>query len=212
MRIVGVVQDAAYRSLRDPAPPTLYTPYAQSTGPTSSVAVSIRAGVDPLALSKSIGSVVASLDRDLSITFRSLSDQVDAALVQERLLAILSGFFGALALLLAGLGLYGVTAHAVNRRRVEMGIRLALGATPGAVVRLVFSRVSLLVGLGVAIGAAASYWAGAFVATLTYGVESRDPRMLLAAGLVLAVTGAVAAWLPARRASRLDPARVLHDS
>jgi ABC-type antimicrobial peptide transport system permease subunit len=127
------------------------------------------------------------------------------------MVAWLSGFFGGLALLLAGLGLYGVTAYAVNRRRTEIGVRLALGAEPGGIVVMVLRRVALLVGLGAVVGAGASLWAAQFVTTLLYGLEPRDRPTLVAAVLVLAAIGALAGWLPARRASRIDPARVLHE-
>jgi ABC-type antimicrobial peptide transport system permease subunit len=125
---------------------------------------------------------------------------------------MLSGFFGALALLLAGLGLYGVTSYAVSRRRTEIGIRMALGAAPTGVVRLVLARVTVLVLIGVALGAGASVWASKFVAALLYGLEPRDPMTLFAASVTLAMVGAVAGWLPARRAASIDPAEVLRDS
>jgi ABC-type antimicrobial peptide transport system permease subunit len=125
---------------------------------------------------------------------------------------MLSGFFGALALLLAGLGLYGVTTHAVARRRTEIGIRMALGATPAGVVRLVLSRVSLLVGLGIFLGAGLSLWASTFVEALLYGLAPRDPATLVGSAAILAGVGAIAGWLPAHRASRIDPAAVLRDA
>src|SRR6202040_1827889 len=103
---------------------------------------------------------------DLALTFRPLADQISASLIQERVVATLSGLFGALALLLAGIGLYGVAAYAVARRRTEIGIRMALGAAPAGVVRLVLSRVSSLVGVGVIVGAGISLWASQFVASL----------------------------------------------
>ena len=124
---------------------------------------------------------------------------------------MLAGFFGALALLLAGLGLYGVTSYAVSRRRTEIGIRMALGAAPARVVWLVLSRVTLLVAAGVVFGTAASVWLARFVASLLYGLEPRDPATLAGAAIVLAAVGAAAGWLPARRASRLDPAQVLRE-
>src|SRR5205814_9724174 len=132
--------------------------------------------------------------------FRPLADQVDASLTQERVIAMLAGFFGVLALLLAGLGLYGVTSYAVSRRRTEIGIRMALGAAPKSVVRLVLSRVSLLVGAGVVVGVGVSMWASTFVGALLYGLEPRDPLTLIGAAAVLAAVGALAGWLPARRA------------
>ena len=133
-------------------------------------------------------------------------------MAQDRIVAELSGFFGGLALLLAGLGLYGVTSYAVSRRRTEIGIRMALGAAPGGVVRLVLSRVTWLVAIGILVGATLSVWASQFVATLLYGLEPRDPVTLVIAALVLGFVGAAGGWLPAYRASRIDPAEVLRDS
>jgi putative ABC transport system permease protein len=125
---------------------------------------------------------------------------------------ILAGSFGAVALLLAGLGLYGVTAYAVAGHRTEIGIRMALGASSSGVVRLVLSQVMLLVGIGVLVGSGVSIWMSKFVATLLYGLEPRDPITLVGAAVVMGSVGAVAGWLPAYRASRIDPAEVLRES
>ena len=124
---------------------------------------------------------------------------------------MLSGFFGALALLLAGIGLYGVTSYGVSRRRMEIGIRMALGADARTVTRLVLGRVAVLVGLGVAIGAALSFYMSRFVVALIFGVEPRDPSTFIGAAVVLAAVGSLAAWLPARRAARIDPIEVLRE-
>ena len=120
-------------------------------------------------------------------------------------MAMLSGFFGTLALVLAALGLYGVTSYAVTQRRAEIGIRMALGATPGLVVRQVLTRVLTLVGIGVALGSGACLWLSQFVAALLYGLRPHDPATLIGAAVVLTSVGALAGWLPARRASRVDP-------
>jgi len=214
--IVGVVADAVYRNLREPIPPTMYVPFEQMedpmpTRPAVSVVVRAASG-SPALLSRSIARAIAEVNPDLAITFRPLTDVVNASLTQERLVAMLSGFFGGLALLLAGLGLYGVTAYAVSRRRTEIGIRMALGAAPAGVVRLVLSRVSLLVGAGVIAGAGISLWASRFVGPLLFGLQPRDPATLVGAAVVLSTVGAIAGWLPARRASRIDPSEVLRDS
>jgi predicted permease len=210
--VVGYVKDAVYRSLRDPVPPTMYIRIEQQPEPPSYIAVSVRAaGGNPALLTRSVAAALTNVNRDIAIIFRPLAEQVNAALVQERIVAILSGFFGALALLLAGLGLYGVTSYAVSRRRTEIGIRLALGAAPAGVVRMVLGRVGLLVGLGALTGSALSLWASKFVATLLYGLQPRDPVTLAAAVVVLGVIGVLAGWLPARRAAHIDPARVLRD-
>jgi ABC-type antimicrobial peptide transport system permease subunit len=123
---------------------------------------------------------------------------------------MLSGFFGALALLLAGLGLYGLMSYSVSQRRHEIGIRIALGAEARNVVRMVLGRVMMLVGVGIAAGAFAALWASRYIEALLYGVTPDDPTTLVMAGLVLVVVAVAAGWIPARRASRLDPARVLH--
>jgi ABC-type antimicrobial peptide transport system permease subunit len=210
--VVGYVEDAVYRSLREPIPPTMYLPLPQQTDGPSGMVVSIRAaGGSPALLTKSVADALTGVNKDVAITFRLLTEQVNASLIQERVVAMLSGFFGGLALLLAALGLYGVTSYAVSRRRTEIGIRMALGAAPGGVVRMVLRRVALLVGVGVIVGASASLWASKFVATLLYGLQPRDPLTLVGAALVLSLIGAMAGWIPARRAARIDPARVLRE-
>jgi predicted permease len=210
--VVGYVEDAIYRSLREPVPPTMYLPLPQQTSPPSSMGVSVRAaGGSPALLTRSLAAALTGVNKDVAITFRLLSEQVNSSLIQERVVAIVSGFFGGLALLLAALGLYGVTSYAVSRRRTEIGIRMALGAAPGGVVRMVLWRVAVLVGAGVIAGGAASLWASKFVATLLYGLQPRDPVTLVGAALVLSLIGALAGWIPARRAARIDPARVLRE-
>ncbi len=217
MEIVGLVRDAVYLSLRDPVPPTMYLPLDQfdmaDGGPGGSFAsLSVRAAAgSPAQLARPVVDAVLHVDPQLSLTVRALADQVDASLTQERLVAMLSGFFGALALLLAGIGLYGVTSYAVSRRRTEIGIRMALGANPGGVTRMVLGRVAVLVGAGVAIGGLASVWASRFASSLLFGLQPRDPITLAVSAAVLLGVGALAGWLPARRASRIDPARVLRD-
>ncbi len=134
---------------------------------------------------------------------------MNASLVQERLVAALAGFFGALALLLAGLGIYGVTAYAVARRRTEIGIRMALGAQRARVARLVLSRVAVLIGIGIAAGVVVSVWASRFIAALLFGIQPSDAATMAVAAAVLAAVGASAGWLPAWRASRTDPAQIL---
>ena len=212
--IVGLVADAAYRSLRTPASPGMYGPLAQiDAGPfLSTMSLTVRAAAgSPLLLTKSVGAAAMGVNRDLALTFRPLSDYLDASLVQERVVAVMAAFFGALAILLAGLGLYGVTSYAVSRRRTELGIRMALGSAPDGVVRLVLGRVFWLVGAGVVIGSAVSLWASRFVSTLLYGLEPNDVATLAMAAGVLALVGGLAGWIPARRASRIDPADVLRE-
>jgi putative ABC transport system permease protein len=212
LEIVGVVADAVYANVREAVPPTMYLAVGQQKAWASAISVSVRtAALAPGSLTKSVTAAIGGIDPDLSLTFRPLADQVSASLIQERMLAMLSGFFGLLALVLAGLGLYGVTSYVVNRRRAEMGIRLALGAQPGAVLRLVLRRVALLLLGGIGCGAALSLWASRYVSTLLYGLEPRDPSTLITAGVLLLTIGALAGWAPARRAASLDPARVFRE-
>ena len=217
IEIVGVVGDAVYAWLRAPAPPTYYLPLAQfdylNDLGIRSINLSARsAAAPPMTLTRSIADAVASVDPRLSITFRPLAGQIDAALAQERLIALLASIFGGLALVLGAIGLFGVTAYAVAMRRTEIGIRMALGADAGAIERLVLARVSALVGAGIVAGVVASLWATKFVASLLYGLEARDPTTLAGAALTLAIVSACAAWLPAWRASRIDPAEILRRS
>ena len=210
--VVGLVEDAAYRSLRAEMMPTMYLPLAQWDRPRSSVTLGVRAASGaPINLVRSLADALGRVDPRAALTFRPLSDQVAATLTQERLVARLSMFFGGLALLLAALGLYGVTSYAVSRRRTEIGIRMALGANPAGVVRLVLTRVASLIVVGVVAGAALSWWASRFVATLLYGLEPRDPATFTTAALLLAAIGLLAGWLPARRAARIDPTIVLRE-
>jgi predicted permease len=213
LEIVGVVQDAVYNAPRDGAPPTMYWPLSQRKRQPSYQTLVVRAaGGAPVSLARSVEAAVMRVNADLTLVVRPLGDQVDGALTRERLVATLSAFFGALALLLAALGLYGVTSYAVTRRHVELGIRMALGSTPRAVVRLVLERVALLVGVGVVLGAAASWWLSRLVASLLYGLTPHNPTTIIGAIVLLGVVGAVAGWLPAARASRIEPARVLQRS
>jgi predicted lysophospholipase L1 biosynthesis ABC-type transport system permease subunit len=209
----GFKLDGTARSLRDGAPPAIYIPLAQTPEPgpsgRASVIVSVRRAASEAQAARGVATALRAVDPDLAFTLRPLADQIDAGLAQERMVAWLSGFFGALALLLAGLGLYGVTAYAVSRQRTEIGIRLALGAPAGGVVRLVLSRVTFLVGLGIAAGAALSIWMSTLLATLVYGLGPHDPVTLAGAAVTLAAVGALAGGLPAYRASRIDPLEIL---
>ena len=151
------------------------------------------------------------VNRDITLQFTTLATQVDESLTREWLLATLSGFFGALALLLATIGLYGVMAYNVARRRNEIGIRMALGAEQSRVLRMVLGEVALLIGIGLVIGLGAALATTRFVASFLYGIKSNDPWTLSLAAGVLALVAALAGFLPAHRASRLDPMTALRE-
>jgi ABC-type antimicrobial peptide transport system permease subunit len=151
-------------------------------------------------------------DPTVAFTFGNFDQLVEATVTQERLIAMVSAFFGGLALLLAAVGLYGVVAHAVRLRQSEIGLRMALGADSSRIVHLVFARVGVLIAAGLALGLAGSLWAARFVEALLFRLEPRDPVTFAGAAAVLIGVGVFAAWMPARRAIRLDPARVLHEA
>ena len=207
--IVGVVEDAAYLSLRAMNRPTMYVPLAQRPQAPPVIFVALRSSQLPALLGKTVIDALARAAPESTFSIATLADQVNGSIAQERLVAVLSAFFGGLALLLAGLGLYGVTAHAVGQRRRELGIRLALGARPERVVRMVLGRVAALVGAGVAIGTGLSLAAAPFVASLLYGLSPRDPLTIGACISLVAAVGGLAGFLPALHAARVDPVEVL---
>jgi putative ABC transport system permease protein len=215
MAIVGVVGDAVYSSLRAPVPPTWYSPLAQFDLPEfpgpSVLSLTARSKTDSPPPSRDIAAAIAAVNPQMALTFRTLSDQVDAARNQERLVALLASCFGGLGLLLGAVGLYGVTADSVAVRRTEIGIRMALGAVASSILRLVLVRVAVLVVIGAIAGMAVSLWLSRYVSSLLYGIEPQDPTTLLAALVVLAAVGLLAGFLPANRAARTDPAVVLRE-
>jgi predicted permease len=213
--IVGVVSDAAYRNVREAVLPTAYVPLAQydadaSELPPTDIILSVRAASgDPNLLRKVVADAVTEVNPRLTVFFRPLAEQVTRAMVQERLLAMLSAFFGVLAVLLAAIGLYGVTSYGVSLRRSEIGVRLALGATRGRVMRMVFGHVATLVAIGTGLGVAVSLLVTRYVKSLLFGLEPSDPATFVASMLVLATVSVAAGFIPAYRASRLDPAGLL---
>ena len=212
IQVVGLVADAIYRMVREtPLPPTMYLALAQADEPARlQIELSVRAaGGPPADLAPSLGAAMPRVDPDVSLSFWPLADRVSGSFARERALARLSAFFGGLALLLAGLGVYGITAYAVGRRRTEIGIRMALGAGQPDVVRLVLGRVVWLVSLGIVAGALLSRWTAQLVSGLLYNIQPRDTLTLAVAASMLVAVGVVATWHPARRAARTDPAEVL---
>jgi hypothetical protein len=212
--VVGVVADTVYgRSLRDAPPPTVYVPLAQAADlpPDAPSRLSVRIAGDVLHVAPGIAAAIRRIDPRLAYTVRLLETDIDATVAQERLVARLAGVFGAIALLLSAIGLYGVALQAVTRRRGEIAIRLSLGGQPRIIVTRILARLARVVLLGLASGVAAAAWLSRFVAPLLYGVEPRDPATLAAASVTLAAVAALAAWLPAARAARLDPAAVLRE-
>jgi putative ABC transport system permease protein len=212
--VVGVVSDSVYRSVRDGSPAIIYVALNQLEDLDSSLTLSVELGSGSFGdLQRRLSAALVAVDPGVAFTMRPFADRMRSTIAQEKLVAILSGFFGGLALLLAGVGLYGVTAYGVSRRRTEIGVRMALGAEPAGVIRLVLGRVAWLVGTGVVVGASVSYWAAKYVGpVLLFGLQPRDTSTFITAAFVLIAVGLVTAWLPARRASRIDPTEVLRES
>jgi ABC-type antimicrobial peptide transport system permease subunit len=184
---------------------------AQSDSVFPSGAVSVRTSLEPMSLARTLTAALTKVDPDVAIAFRPLSDQVAGRMVRERVMAMLGGFFGLLALLLSAVGLFGVTSYAVNLRRAEIGVRMALGADVTRVLRLVLGRSTRLVAMGVAIGVGLSVWLSKFVGSLLYGLEPRDTPTLVSAIVVMLVIGTAAAFVPAWRAARIAPVEVLRE-
>jgi predicted permease len=206
--IVGLVRDAHYSSVREPAPPTYYIPLVQVwTAP-----LAIRTAGDPQAAIAGVREAVRRYGLGLRTTEVQLeSTLVKDNLIRERVLAVLSGFFAMAAVLLAAVGLYGVLSYAVVRRRREIGIRMALGARRGTVMRLVMSEVALVVGIGLAAGLAGGRLLAGSVEKLLYEVKATDAASIALPVACLLAGAAVAALRPALRAARLDPSAVLRE-
>ena len=218
MTIVGVVGDAVYSSLRVPAHRRRGTRRCRNSTCPSSPQTLVPAPIGRAITDEFAGRVERCRGGDRQgqsehsrSRFRPLSDYVDAARNQERLVALLAGAFGTLGLLLAGLGLYGITAYAVAVRRSEIGIRMALGAVASRIVRLMLARVAMLVASGAVAGIAVSLWLSRFVASLLYGSNRTTLRRCSAAFIVLASVGLVAGAIPASKAARTNPATVLRE-
>ena len=211
IEIIGVVKDAKYRNLREDILPTGYVPVTQEKVYTSRTFEVRVASGRPALLIPAVKSTIAAVNPNISLEFTLLAAQVDESLNRERLLATLSGFFGALALLLATIGLYGVMSYNVARRRNEIGIRMALGAEQNRVLGMVLREVAILIGAGLALGIGAAMASSRLLESFLFGIKSNDPRTLILAAGVLALVAAVAGYLPANRASRLDPMAALRE-
>jgi macrolide transport system ATP-binding/permease protein len=212
VEIVGVVKDFKFNDPRQEFWPVVFMPLVQASMVPASYAayLEVRTAAEPAAMASAIRQAIQAVDKNLPVTgVRTLAEQIGQSLNRERLIARLSTFFGLLALLLACVGLYGVVAHAVARRTSEIGIRMALGARRGDILRMVLREAMLLVLLGAAAGLLAALGLARFIASQLYGIHASDPRTLAAAAALLLAVAAVAGYLPARRASRVQPMTAL---
>src|SRR5512143_761538 len=204
MEIVGLVQDAKYADLREAPAPMLYVPYTQY--PSQLRELEVRTAGDLVAVAAGLRRELAAVDPRLPVLdLLRMNEQIDASIAPERLIAKLSSVFGLLALALASVGLYGVMSYVVAQRTAEVGIRIALGADAGAVLRLVLRDMLPLVLGGIVIGVPAALVGGRFISSLLYGLSPRDPIAITIAIVILSAVAVVAGWLPARRATRVDP-------
>lgn len=208
--VVGLARNSAYSSLREPFGPIAYLARSQAeTSTWASILIRSRTGM--AGLLNSVKNVIVGVNPEIDIEFQVLRSQIRLSLAQDELLVILSGFFGALALLLAALGLYGVISYTVTQRTNEIGVRMALGAQRVSVIRLVLGEVSVLIAIGIAVGTPLTLTAGRAAGSQLFELKPSDPPTLALAIVILAGIGFAASFVPARRASRLDPMTALRN-
>jgi len=207
MEIVGVVADTKYEDVRQAMQPTVYYNIFQQWG--SPMEFLVRAEIDPEAAASSIRSTLTSLIGNVSIRERTLSDQIDSTLIDVRLVSTLAASFGALALLLAVVGLYGLVSNSVARRTREIGIRIALGMSRSEAVVMVLREALVLAGGGIVVGLPLAIVTTRYATTEFEGLIPDDPLTMIIAVGALLLAAIVAGFLPARRASRLDPMAAL---
>ncbi|HEU0123589.1 MAG TPA: ABC transporter permease [Bryobacteraceae bacterium] len=210
-QIVGMVENTKYHNLREEFKPVAFLPIAQDDSPDSGSNFVLRVGGSPASAIAAAKAIAASVGPTVGVRFRPLPEQMRESVLRERLMATLSGGFGFLAALLATLGIYGVIAYMVVRRRQEIGVRIALGAGRANVIGLVMREALVLLAAGIAIGAMLALWAGKTASALLFGLEPNDVPTYLLAAFLLAVVALLASFLPARRAAGLDPMATLRN-
>jgi predicted permease len=208
LEIVGILRDTKYDSVRDNVPPTMFVPALQGR---PAALFQVRTAADPAIFIGAIREAVRQADPDVPLMdVATQAEQIDKNLQQERVFAQAYAMFGALAMVIASIGLFGLMSYSVARRTNEIGIRMALGADRGDVLRLVMGESMTLVLVGVVVGLAAALAAGRLVASLLFGLAATDALSLIAATAVMLTVSSIAAYLPARRAARVDPLVALH--
>jgi hypothetical protein len=206
LQIVGEVNDAAQTSLATPPAPVVYVSMRRSVRLLHTMTLVVRGRGDAAPLAPLVREAVHDIDPGLPIyNVQTLQSIVDQSVAQPRLNGALMAVFAAAALLLAALGLYGVISYSVTQRRQELGLRVALGAQPGAVLRLVLREGAMLAGVGIAVGAVAALFAARLIRSWLFGIGTADPASFAGVALVLAAVALAASYLPARRAARVSP-------
>ncbi len=209
--VIGVVEDAKYRDLREKSSETVYLAASQENDPSASVTLEVRTDGDAGTIVPALKAAIADIHRAATTNFSALDEQVARSLQRERVLAILSGLFGAVALALAMLGLYGVMSYTVARRRNEIGVRIALGADRSRVLSMVLFDVARLVIIGLVVGVVGALASGKLVTSFLYGLTPTDPQIMALAGGILLLVALAAGLAPALRASRVDPVAALRE-
>jgi len=206
--IVGVARNAKYRNLREEPLPFIYTPLAQE--PQSGMTLMVRTGGDPGALVGAVRSEVHALNKDVPLfEVQTMTDRIAGELAADRVVAVLLSVFGVGALLLATIGIYGVVAFAVAQRTHEIGIRIALGADRPDILKLILGQGMVLITIGAGAGLALALTATQLLKSLLFGVSATDPLTFVSVVSVLIGVALLACYVPARRAMRVDPVRVL---
>ena len=209
LTVVGVVGDVREETLEAPAPPTIYVNYRQRPQATFRLTVVLRTDVAPAAVLRAAQEMVRKLDPNIPPSSGTFTQVVSASLKARRFNLTLVGVFALAALLLAVAGIYGVTAYSVARRTHEIGVRMALGARAGDVLRLVLGQGLLTVAAGVAVGTGGSFVLTRAIQSLLFGVGANDPVTFAGVALLLTLVALLATYVPARRASRLNPVAAL---
>jgi len=204
--IVGIVADAKYNSLREKTPTRLYNPIFNPIWPEQSAYYEIRTTVDPALVSAALRAAVHDTNSAIpEIEIHTMSGLVDDSLRTDHFVAQLSAAFGLLAIVLAGVGLYGIMAFTVARRTRDIGIRMALGASSSSILRHTLRETLLLMLVGIAVGVPIALAGTHLIRTMLFGLGAADPAALIAACAILAIIAVAASYMPARRASQVDP-------
>jgi putative ABC transport system permease protein len=209
MTIVGVVGDVRQRNPAIEPAPECYMPYSQHEYNNSTLNVVARTAGDPIALAGNVRRLAAEVSPDVPVSFTTMETTVSKGMEDPRFRALLFAVFAGLAVCLAMAGVYGVMAHAVEQRSQEIGLRMALGAGTGSVLRLILKQGLVLAGLGLAFGLAGAVACTRLLTTVLFEVRPNDPWIYLVVAVLLAVVTLVASYVPARRASKIDPLAAL---
>ena len=210
-QVIGLVRNTKYESLREQFPPIAFLPVAQEGDPGTDARYVLRTSAPLNSVTRAATEAIAEMHPAIGVQFNVLSEQLKESLLRDRLMAALAGAFGLLAGVLAVMGLYGVIAYMVARRRNEIGVRIALGAGRGRVIQLVLREAAWLLAIGLAVGTGLALWAARAAASMLYGLKPYDPVTLAGAIATLAAVGFLASYLPALRAARVDPMDALRE-